>query len=796
MRFRRALVVLLPALLAVPLLPETAAAAARTTCAYSAGVVEFDVRGRHDDPVVMLDVDPTGAIRLDGVPCGAATVTNTDEIVGSAYATTVRFDVTRPLAPGVAAEPDGLPEIEITLVQWFASVWVTTGPGPDDVRRALDGLHLNGDTDTDLTFTADVVAVRVETGDGDDVVDLAQPSGAPVTRISYDVYSGGGDDLYRGSEGGDNFFGGDGDDRIASGHGGDSVKTEAGDDVVLETATAQVAGGGAAVPDAGVVTSAVTVAAGAAALDVEVRATVVHPDPASLTLRLARGADEVVLGGPTSVAMLYDDEAPLPDHPGRARPASGTLAGLLGGDARGTWTLSVMDPAADGQAATLVGWSLHLAGTAAPDAVTRDGWDIVNGGDGVDTLSFAARYDGGQGVHLTGSDQSLETDIATGELDRFQFFDRWIGTPYDDTFSMPGDRVTQVVGGDGDDTITLGSFDTAECGAGDDSVDFSTAYVGGTIDLGGGPGVVTLHDCEGVTGTPYDDLLLGTAGADRIDGSAGNDTLRGGGGADIVDGGDGNDLLDEGDAGNGADVLRGGFGRDRVTYLGRATGVEVSLDGAANDGEAGEGDLVVAEEVEGTAHADVLTGDGAANDLLGQGGADTVAGGAGDDWLYGGDGDDVLAGGPGADRLFGQAGSDTFAEDAVANGADDLSGGAGFDTVDYRLRTVALTVALDDVAGDGADGEGDNARFDVENVRGGAGNDTITGSWAPNELLGDGGVDTITGGPGIDVLDGGAGTDLLYARDLTPDTVRGGDGVDLAQTDAADVTTGVEAPLP
>jgi len=795
MRLRRAVLAVLPAALAVPLLPGTASAAVRTSCSYDAGVVTFDVSGRHDDPPVTLDVDPAGAIRLAGVPCGAATVTTTDSVAGSARGTTVRVDVSRPFAPGATPEADGLPEIEITLVRWFASLWIAGGPGPDDIRRSLGGLHLNGDADSDLSVTIDGSAsARIEAGDGDDVVDLSPQAGAPSSSLVYDVYAGAGDDLVRGTEISDGVFGGDGADRVAGGHGGDYVLLGAGDDVLLETATAQVPGGGAAVPDAGAATSTVTVTSGERALDVEVRATVVHPDPSSLTLTLSRGAASVVLGSPGSVATLFDDEAAA--VPGRARPAAGTLAALLGEDARGDWTLSVTDPAADGVAATLAGWSLHLAGTALPGTAGTYGWDILSGQDGVDTISYLARTPEGAGMTLVGSDQSVEGGLHSGEVDRVQDFDVWIGTPGDDTFTMPGDRVTKVVAGGGDDTITLGSYDTAECGTGDDSVDFSTAYHGGTIDLAGGPGVVTLDACEGVTGTPYDDVVLGTAGADRLSGSAGNDTLRGLGGDDVVRGGDGNDVLDESDPGNGADVLLGDFGRDRVTYLGRGAGVAVTLDGAANDGEAGEGDRVAAEAVAGTAYADVLTGDGAANDLLGHGGTDALSGADGDDWLYGGDGDDVLTGGTGADRAFGEGGSDTFAEGALANGGDDLSGGAGFDTVDYGLRVAAVTVTVDAPAGDGEEGEGDVVRFDVENVTGGAGNDTITGSWGPNALLGGPGTDRLTGGPGADLLDGGAGIDLLYARDLTPDTVRGGDGIDATQTDAADVTTGVEVPLP
>lgn len=56
----------------------------------------------------------------------------------------------------------------------------------------------------------------------------------------------------------------------------------------------------------------------------------------------------------------------------------------------------------------------------------------------------------------------------------------------------------------------------------------------------------------------------------------------------------------------------------------------------------------------------------------------------------------------------------------------------------------------------------------IENARGGAGADTITGNDAANVLSGNGGADTLSGGAGNDTLDGGSGDD----------TEAGGDGND------------------
>ncbi len=56
-------------------------------------------------------------------------------------------------------------------------------------------------------------------------------------------------------------------------------------------------------------------------------------------------------------------------------------------------------------------------------------------------------------------------------------------------------------------------------------------------------------------------------------------------------GGAGNDLFD---GGEGADVFEGGAGADAVGYTGRTKRVVASLDGQANDGEAGENDAIAA----------------------------------------------------------------------------------------------------------------------------------------------------------------------------------------------------------
>jgi Ca2+-binding RTX toxin-like protein len=75
-------------------------------------------------------------------------------------------------------------------------------------------------------------------------------------------------------------------------------------------------------------------------------------------------------------------------------------------------------------------------------------------------------------------------------------------------------------------------------------------------------------------------------------------------------------------------------------------------------------------------------------------------------------------------------------------------------------------------------------------VRGGAGNDTLTGDSRANTLRGGAGDDTLTGGSGNDTLFGEAGSDSLYGG-AGADTLYGGGGTG---TDATDTLYGGDGP--
>jgi hypothetical protein len=180
----------------------------------------------------------------------------------------------------------------------------------------------------------------------------------------------------------------------------------------------------------------------------------------------------------------------------------------------------------------------------------------------------------------------------------------------------------------------------------------------------------------------------------------------------------------------------------------------------------------------GTPGPDTLTGTIFPDVIIGLGGNDMISGIAGNDVLCGGEGFDTLTGGPGADLLQGDEqgdfldggdhvdvmsggdGNDWLEAGPVSSNGDQLVGGNGTDVADYSSRpAVPLSITLDNVADDGAAGEGDNVRSDLEIVYGGSDDDRLVGSSGANHLYGGSGIDVLDGGFGTDYLDGGPGID-------------------------------------
>jgi Ca2+-binding RTX toxin-like protein len=367
---------------------------------------------------------------------------------------------------------------------------------------------------------------------------------------------------------------------------------------------------------------------------------------------------------------------------------------------------------------------------------------------------------GGGRDQIDGSDPSLPAFSGVSELD---------GGGSDDV--ILGSRgADNLRGGDGDDLL-LGGQGADWSFGGDSPV---------TVDLA--PGTIgdgaafeaddANHDgtVEGVFGSDQADHLTGTAGNDTLWGFGGDDTIDGLDGADDLDGSDGSDTVSGGNdedsisGGEGRDALDGGSGADTVRYVEHSAPVRVTLGSSGPQGAAGEDDSITSFE--------------------------SVTGGSGDDTLVGDGGGNVLDGGPGDDELDGGLGNDW------------LLGGDGLDTVTYASRTASVTVDLNNgfIPLGGQAGEGDLVVS--ERIRGGSGDDTITGNRSPNildggpgadRLFGVNGDDRLSGDAGRDVVDGGAGEDLLRTRDGEADTVACGTEFDVATADSADALSDCES---
>jgi thrombospondin type 3 repeat protein/hemolysin type calcium-binding protein len=167
--------------------------------------------------------------------------------------------------------------------------------------------------------------------------------------------------------------------------------------------------------------------------------------------------------------------------------------------------------------------------------------------------------------------------------------------------------------------------------------------------------------------------------------------------------------------------------------------------------QGGSGD----DEITGLFGNDILIGGDGNDKLAGRQGNDDLTGDADNDELEAMLGDDVVRGGPGDDVL------------RIALGRDSADGGDGIDRADYAGYLDPITVVIDNVANDGAAGEGDNVKTTVEDVTGGEASDVLVGSDAVNRLDGRAGGDDITGRDAVaDVVVCGSDTDSVTADAL------------------------------
>lgn len=530
---------------------------------------------------------------------------------------------------------------------------------------------------------------------------------------------------------------------------------------------------------------------------------VIQPFDASVSAGQTNYVRVVPSGGLDVELFAHDSDGTAA---GAVQRRSESLTSSSGGGAGAPEALSYSSPDSDWTGLVVLnkggsGTYTIYRDTAGPSAPSV----VIDGGN-------STTYD--TSVDLTLSATAGATPVTEMQISTDGVFDSEAWVPYATS------RTVTLPAGLGTKTVTVRYRNAA--GA-------PSAPASDTINL------VATPTCDGLTatvagngavnGTAGNDVIVGGPGNDTINGFGGNDVICGlggadnisdGPGADTVRGAGGNDTLTQPLALDSGDVLDGGLNVDTVRYHLRSGDVTITLNGVANDGEAGENDQVsnsienvvtgsgndkitasaAANTVTGNNGDDVINGGDEKDVLRGLAGLDVINGGGGNDTVDGGVGNDVLRGDAGNDTILGGDGNDSVDEGGAANGSDIISGNAGNDRITYASRAVAVAIKLTGDPTSGAAGENDRVTGFEEAV-GGSGGDTILGHVGDEKLVGNGGGDTITGNGGDDTITGGTGADDLFgsagddwlnSKDNVNgnDTINGGADTDTAVADPGD----------
>ena len=234
----------------------------------------------------------------------------------------------------------------------------------------------------------------------------------------------------------------------------------------------------------------------------------------------------------------------------------------------------------------------QLFGQAGNDILNGGaGDDLIDGGEGIDTVSY---HGASAGVTVRLHTASPQNTVGAG-TDTLINIENIIGTRFKDT--LRGDNNANVIdGGDGSDSLygyggddvlrggTGGSgatmlqgerYNYLNGGEGNDTVDYSDATAGITINLGSNDiqrnlsanRRDVLYNIENVLGSAFDDVFTGTSQNNVLNGAEGNDSLNGFGGQDVLIGGSGDDVYVWDNAQSNDSVIQDSSGFDTLTYL-------------------------------------------------------------------------------------------------------------------------------------------------------------------------------------------------------------------------------------
>jgi Ca2+-binding RTX toxin-like protein len=218
-----------------------------------------------------------------------------------------------------------------------------------------------------------------------------------------------------------------------------------------------------------------------------------------------------------------------------------------------------------------------------PAAVTAEDNDVIHGGAGNDVIY------GNHGDDRLFGDEGNDW-VSGGKGDDFVSGGEGDDIVYGNTgndFVSGGDGDDEVNGGKGDDVLSDGAGnDNINAGSGDDwlivgegddnlrggsgfdTLDFSGAKQGIHVELSKnvaeGMGHDIFNSIEGVSGSDFNDFIIGSTKDNVLVGGAGDDVLRGGRGNDLLTGGEGDDTFV--------------FNKSDVVLKGEAVGVDTITD--------------------------------------------------------------------------------------------------------------------------------------------------------------------------------------------------------------------------
>lgn len=306
--------------------------------------------------------------------------------------------------------------------------------------------------------------------------------------------------------------------------------------------------------------------------------------------------------------------------------------------------------------------NVHVVGGAGDDVIIAGTTqDIYDGGAGINTVDYSQV----KGDLII----DLHTKTVTGAVNQqVENIQNIIGNNGDNTFIGSLTESNNLIGGDGKDIFFVGGGKDNQIDGkgGINTISYETTDNGVNVDLT--KGTVTdafgrndsIRNINNITGTRFDDVLIGDDKDNIIIGNGGNDILIGMGGNNTLIGGNG--------------------GNSTASYQESAKGINVDLSKTdkqvINNGFDGSDTLKNIQSIKGSQHDDIFkTAKGSI----------TIYGGEGNDTFYI-EGDAISRA-----VIHGEAGNNLY---VAGQGYNSFIGGTGIDVVDYHLATSAIDVNL------------------------------------------------------------------------------------------------------